>query len=38
MKANRTTVVFANTRPFTEKITHDLRHDPQRRPRPRGDG
>ena len=27
MTANRTTVVFANTRPFTEKITHDLRHD-----------
>ena len=23
----RTTVVFANTRAFTEKITHDLRHD-----------
>lgn len=23
---NRTTVVFANTRPMTEKITHDLRH------------
>ena len=31
MKANRTTVIFANTRPFTEKITHDLRHDPKRR-------
>ena len=30
MKANRTTVIFANTRPFTEKITHDLRHDPRR--------
>jgi ATP-dependent Lhr-like helicase len=25
MQANRTTVVFANTRPLTEKITHDLR-------------
>ena len=24
--AHRTTVVFANTRPMTEKITHDLRH------------
>jgi ATP-dependent Lhr-like helicase len=24
MKVNRTTVIFANTRPFTEKITHDL--------------
>ncbi len=31
MKVNRTTVIFANTRPFTEKITHDLRHDPKRR-------
>jgi ATP-dependent Lhr-like helicase len=30
MKANRTTVIFANTRPFTEKITLDLRHDPTR--------
>ena len=30
MKANRTTVVFANTRPFTEKITHDLRHELER--------
>jgi ATP-dependent Lhr-like helicase len=27
MKANRTTVVFANTRPLCEKITHDLKHD-----------
>jgi ATP-dependent Lhr-like helicase len=26
IKANRTTVVFANTRPFTEKLTHDLNH------------
>src|SRR5262249_24472623 len=25
IKANRTTVVFANTRAFAEKITHDLR-------------
>lgn len=25
MSANRTTVIFANTRPLTEKITHDLR-------------
>ncbi len=25
VEANRTTVVFANTRAFTEKITHDLR-------------
>ncbi|MDR3621171.1 MAG: DEAD/DEAH box helicase [Paludisphaera borealis] len=24
--AHRTTVVFANTRPMTERITHDLRH------------
>ena len=31
MKVNRTTVIFANTRPFTEKITHDLRHDPKPR-------
>ena len=31
MRVNRTTVIFANTRPFTEKITHDLRHDPKRR-------
>ena len=30
MKVNRTTVIFANTRSFTEKITHDLRHDPKR--------
>ena len=30
MKANRTTIIFANTRPFTEKITHDLRLDPER--------
>ncbi len=29
MKENRTTVIFANTRPFTEKITHDLKHDPR---------
>jgi len=28
---NRTTVVFANTRPMTEKITHDLRHRPPSR-------
>jgi ATP-dependent Lhr-like helicase len=28
MNANRTTVIFANTRPFTEKITHDLRMTP----------
>ena len=27
MKTNRTTVVFANTRPLCEKITHDLKHD-----------
>ncbi len=27
--ANRTTVVFANTRAFAEKLTHDLRQDPQ---------
>ncbi len=26
--AHRTTVVFANTRPMTERITHDLRHRP----------
>jgi ATP-dependent helicase Lhr and Lhr-like helicase len=26
---NRTTVIFANTRAFAEKLTHDLRHDPQ---------
>lgn len=25
---NPTTVIFANTRPMTEKITHDLRHRP----------
>ena len=31
MRVNRTTVIFANTRPLTEKITHDLRHDPKRR-------
>ena len=31
MKVNRTTVIFANTRPLTEKITHDLRHDPKQR-------
>ena len=31
IKVNRTTVIFANTRPFTEKITHDLRLDPKRR-------
>ncbi|MGZ3412697.1 MAG: DEAD/DEAH box helicase [Isosphaeraceae bacterium] len=31
MRDNRTTVIFANTRPLTEKITHDLRHDPKRR-------
>lgn len=31
IKANRTTVIFANTRPFTEKITLDLRHDLARR-------
>ena len=30
MKDNRTTVIFANTRPFTEKITHDLRLQPKR--------
>jgi ATP-dependent helicase Lhr and Lhr-like helicase len=28
IEANRTTVVFANTRPMTERITHDLRHQP----------
>jgi ATP-dependent Lhr-like helicase len=28
MRVNRTTVIFANTRPFTEKITHDLRITP----------
>jgi ATP-dependent Lhr-like helicase len=28
--ANRTTIIFANTRPFCEKITHDLRHDLKR--------
>ena len=39
MQANRTTVIFANTRPFTEKITHDLRFDPRRRLRgTEGDG
>ena len=27
---NRTTVVFANTRAFAEKITHDLRSQPRR--------
>ena len=27
--ANRTTVVFANTRAFAEKLTHDLRQEPQ---------
>jgi ATP-dependent helicase Lhr and Lhr-like helicase len=26
---NRTTVIFANTRAFAEKLTHDLRQDPQ---------
>jgi ATP-dependent Lhr-like helicase len=26
VKANRTTVIFANTRPFTEKLTHDLNY------------
>src|SRR5208337_2639256 len=31
MRVNRTTVIFANTRPLTEKITHDLRHDPRQR-------
>jgi ATP-dependent helicase Lhr and Lhr-like helicase len=31
MQVNRTTVIFANTRPLTEKITHDLRIDPKRR-------
>jgi ATP-dependent Lhr-like helicase len=30
MHANRTTMVFANTRPFTEKITHHLRLEPRR--------
>jgi ATP-dependent Lhr-like helicase len=28
VKGNRTTVVFANTRAFAEKLTHDLRQDP----------
>jgi ATP-dependent Lhr-like helicase len=28
---NRTTVIFANTRAFAEKITHDLRQNPDRR-------
>jgi ATP-dependent Lhr-like helicase len=28
IRANRTTVIFANTRPFTEKITHDLNLEP----------
>ena len=31
MRVNRTTVIFANTRPLTEKITHDLRHGPKLR-------
>ncbi len=31
IKRNRTTVIFANTRPFTERITHDLRIDPKGR-------
>jgi ATP-dependent Lhr-like helicase len=30
IRARGTTVIFANTRPFTEKITHDLRQDPRR--------
>jgi ATP-dependent Lhr-like helicase len=30
LKSTRTTVIFANTRPFTEKITHDLRLDADR--------
>ncbi len=37
MKANRTIVIFANTRPFTEKITLDLRHDPRRHDGPADD-
>jgi ATP-dependent Lhr-like helicase len=28
---NRTTVVFANSRPMTEKVAHDLRNEPPRR-------
>src|SRR5262249_28091000 len=28
MKCNRTTIIFANTRAFTEKLTHDLRQVP----------
>jgi ATP-dependent Lhr-like helicase len=28
LNANRTTIIFANTRPFAEKITHDLRMTP----------
>jgi len=28
VKGNRTTIVFANTRAFAEKLTHDLRQDP----------
>ena len=31
-RRNRTTVVFANTRPFAEKLTHDLRPAPERWP------
>jgi ATP-dependent Lhr-like helicase len=30
IRNSRTTVVFANTRPLTEKIAYDLRHDPAR--------
>jgi ATP-dependent helicase Lhr and Lhr-like helicase len=29
VKGNRTTIVFANTRAFAEKLTHDLRQDPE---------
>ena len=35
---NRTTVIFANTRAFAEKLTHDLRHECARRDRGRGGG
>jgi ATP-dependent Lhr-like helicase len=31
IRGHRTTVVFANTRPLTEKVAYDLRHDPGRR-------
>ncbi|MFI5455044.1 MAG: DEAD/DEAH box helicase [Isosphaerales bacterium] len=31
---NRTTIIFANTRAFAEKLTHDLRQDPPGGPAP----